>query len=170
MMEKCVELHKSGKGYNEIATCPILILPILKKFKATGTGTNSPGRGHVYFAPTYSEEDEAKNSPRIIVGELQRKVTSCGHQLSKTTFRCHLNANYLKGVPDKSLSCHFTTNVVWWRLCDAGAVFSPKALGTLLGYMASSHFKSESGCPCQETWCHGIFQIQNIHPTELKNG
>ena len=41
---------------------------ILKKFKATG-------RGHVYFAST-TRMVEAKNSLKITVGELQRKVAS----------------------------------------------------------------------------------------------
>ena len=53
--EKCVELHKSGNGYKIIAThlkmAISIIRAILKKFKATGTVTNLPGRGPIFILP-----------------------------------------------------------------------------------------------------------------------
>ena len=78
MREKCVKLHKSGSSDKKIATClkmPISTIRLmLKKFKATGTVTNLPGKGLI-----------------------QRKVVFWGHQFSKTTIRCHLHANKLFG-------------------------------------------------------------------------
>ena len=50
---------------------------ILKKFKATGTVTNMLGRGPMFILPPRTVRRmirEAKYSPRITVGELQRKV------------------------------------------------------------------------------------------------
>ena len=91
-----------GMAIKKIATC--LKMPIsraiLKKFKATGTVTNLPGRGPMFILPPRTARRmirEAKKSPRITVGELQRKVASWGHQVSKTTIRHHLHANKLFG-------------------------------------------------------------------------
>ena len=55
---------------------------------------------HVYFAPTHREEDDKRqnNLQGSLHGELQRKVASCGHQVSKTTIRSHLHANKLLGM------------------------------------------------------------------------
>ena len=92
MREKCVELHKSGNGYKnaENALCPYH-----KKFKATGTVTKLPGRGPMFILPPHTLRGvirEAKKYPRITVGEFQRKLASWGHQVFKTTFRCHVHA------------------------------------------------------------------------------
>ena len=61
---------------------------ILKEFKATGSVANLPGRGPMFILSPHTTARrmirEAKNSPRITVGELQRKVASWGHQVSKT--------------------------------------------------------------------------------------
>ena len=80
------------------------IREIPKKFKATGTDTNLPGRGHMFILPpdTAIRIREARKFARITVGELQKKVASWGHQVSKTTIRCHLNANK-KTTAQKSL-------------------------------------------------------------------
>ena len=76
----------------------VLIIKILKKFKATGTVTNLPGSGPMFILPprTAIRMIEA-NSPRITVGELQRKEASWGNQVSKTTIRHHLHAKKLFG-------------------------------------------------------------------------
>ena len=54
---------------------------------------------------------EAKKSPRITVGELQRKVAFWTHQISKTTIRHHFHAKKLFGRHARKkpfLSIHFT--------------------------------------------------------------
>ena len=77
MREKCAELHKSGNGNKKVATLlkmPISIVrAILKKFKATGTVTNTPERGPMFIYPSHTERRMIKRpnkSPRITVGEL----------------------------------------------------------------------------------------------------
>ena len=60
--------------------CPYLPLAILQKFKAASTVTNLPGRGPIFILPPRAVIREAKNSPRITVRELRRKVASLGHQ------------------------------------------------------------------------------------------
>ena len=68
MREMCVKLHKSRNAYKKIATrlkIPIsTVRAILKKFKATVTVTNLPGR--VYFAPMHRGEDgkRGKKNPQ----------------------------------------------------------------------------------------------------------
>ena len=67
------------------------IRAILKKLKGTASVTNLPGRGPILiFTPHTARRviREAQNSQRIIVGELQRKVASCGHQVSKGHGNC----------------------------------------------------------------------------------
>ena len=65
---------------------------------------------------------EAKKIPRII--ELQRKLASWGHEVSK--IRCHIRAKKLLGRHvKKSLYCHVTTSLNAWSLL--------KATGTLTG-------------------------------------
>ena len=59
MREMCVKLHNSRNAYKKIAAhlkIPIsTVRVILKKFKATVTVTNVPGK--VYFAPMHRGED-----------------------------------------------------------------------------------------------------------------
>ena len=90
-----------GMAIKQIAT--LLKIPIstaraiFKKFKATVT--NLPGRGPMFILLPHTAgrmTREAKNSPKITVGELQREVASWG-QVSKTTIRPHLHANKLFG-------------------------------------------------------------------------
>ena len=48
----------------------------------------------ILLPPTVSRMiRKAKDSPRITVGKLKRKVGFWGDQVSKTTVRCHLHAN-----------------------------------------------------------------------------
>ena len=70
----------------------------LKKFKSTGTVTKL-------------HEDPCLFCPHVYQGELQRKVASWGHQVSKTTTSM---PNYLEGMPENSFSCHFTKNLSTW--------------------------------------------------------
>ena len=128
---------------------------------------------------------EAKNSPRITVGELQRKVASWGHQVSKTTIRRHLHANKLFGnyyhkhghANEKSLSCHFTTNVSTWSLLNANWNFDWNCVSmvrwnsklsctrSFMNFMKYQHFQSESfpAAPARKLklGCCWIFQQDN---------
>ena len=50
----CVEIHKSGNCYKKLLNLKIplsTIRAIFKKFKATGTVTNLPGRGPMFIFP-----------------------------------------------------------------------------------------------------------------------
>ena len=104
-----VDLHKSGNGYKTIAkklNIPLTtIRAIIKKFKTTGTVVNLPGRGRKCILPPRTVRQmvrEAKGNPRATVGELQNLVASWGHQVSKSTIRCHLlPISYLEGLPEK---------------------------------------------------------------------
>ena len=101
------------------------IRAIFKKFKATGTATNLPGRGPMFILPPRTEADKrGKKIPKDHF-YLQRKVTSWGHQVSKTTIRRHFHANKLFGRHSrkKALSCHPTTNVSAWSSLNATASF-----------------------------------------------
>ena len=63
----CVRLHKTGTGYKEIVTHLKMLIStvwaILKNIKATGIVTKLPGRGHVYFDPMHSADEEKHNIP-----------------------------------------------------------------------------------------------------------
>ena len=86
-----------------------------------------PGRGPMFILPPRTARRmirKAEHSPRIIVGELQRKVPSRGHQVSKTTIRCCLHANKLFGRHPRRKP-YLTTNVSAWS--------SPSTTGTLTG-------------------------------------
>ena len=88
MRKKCVELHKTGNGYKKATHLKMLISTIgailkVKQLELLQTCLEEA----FYFAPVHSEQDDkrGKKSPRIAVGELQRKVAPWGHQVSKTT-------------------------------------------------------------------------------------
>ena len=143
--QMCVDLHKSGNGYKKIATrlhLPIsTVRGIVKKFKTTGTVVNKPGRGCNFMLPPRTVRRmvrEIKKSPKLTFAELQGMVASWGHKVSKTTIRRYLHANRLFGRHARKkpfLTQNHKRNgggsVMLWG-------FSlPKALGTLLGWMAS---------------------------------
>lgn len=102
--QMCVDLHKSGSGYKEIANrlnLPIsTVRGIIKKFKTTGTVTNKAGRGPRFILPPRTVRRmvrEVKKSPKLTVKELHQRVASRGHQYSITTIRGYLHANKLFG-------------------------------------------------------------------------
>ena len=68
------------------------IYQYLKKLKETGTVANLPASGAMFILPLHTTRRmirEAKNCPKITVGESQRKVASWGHQVSKTPNLLH---------------------------------------------------------------------------------
>ena len=149
MREKCVELHKSGMAIKKNSLhlkMPIsTIRQYLKRWKQLELLHTCLEEDHVYLPPCTARrmKERQNNSPRITVGELQRKVASWGHQVSKTTIRRHLHANKLFGRHARKkifLSFHdkaFQANgiSVGLEFLNATRTFLPP--WTLFGYMAS---------------------------------
>ena len=83
-----------------------------KKFKATVT--NLTGRGPMYIIPPHTTRRmirEEKKSSRIAVGELQRKVASWGHSISKTTIRPSLSCQQIIWKACHEIPRHFKYNL-----------------------------------------------------------
>ena len=118
MREKCVELHESGIGHKKIATrlkMPVSTVgAILKKFKAAGTVPNLPGRGPMFiWAPRTVRKmiREAKKIPKDHCWRITEESSILGSSSLPNYIRHHL---HLGGVPEKSLSCYFTTKASAW--------------------------------------------------------
>ena len=91
-----VDLHKPGNGYKKIASrlnLPVsTVRGIIKNFKASGTVINKAGRGPKSILPQRTMRRmvrEVKKSPTLTVTELQQRVESWGHKVSKTTIRLY---------------------------------------------------------------------------------
>ena len=115
VMERCVELHKSGNVYKN---------------------RYSPENGHIY---RWRWVREAKQSPKITVGELQnyrgKKHLGVQNSPKLPLDMTSMPTNDLEGMNEKSLSCHFTTNVSAWS--------SLKATGTLTGTVFYDQLKEK---------------------------
>ena len=117
MGEMCFEVHKSGNGYTKIVTrlkMPIstiraILCISLKQLELLQTCVE----GHPLFsAPTHSEEDD-KRGKKITVGRTTEESGILGSSNLPVT---SMLTNYLEGMPEKLLPCHFTTNVSTRRL------------------------------------------------------
>ena len=71
------------------------IKAITKKFRSTGTVANLLSRGQKFIFPTHTVRKMVRQSSRITIDELQKKVAFWGHKVSKTTIKCHCHASRL---------------------------------------------------------------------------
>ena len=88
------------------------IRAIVKKFKATGTVANLPGRAPMFIFPACTTRRKITEESSIKSPKLPLDMTS-------------MPTKYLEVKPEKSLSCHFTKNISTW--CSLNAT------GTLTG-------------------------------------
>ena len=149
--EKCADLHKSGNGCTEIATC--LEMPIYTIRAIIQINWNyyklAWKRTQVYFPP----------KQRITLGELQKSVASWGHKVPKTTIRRSHHANRLFGRHARKKP-FFSFNhkcKVWSLLTLTGRMFYCQ-MKWELGFLATN---TQCGCgvkrkmnPLKITWSY----------------
>ena len=97
-----IDLHKCGNGYKKISKSLNIPLSTVRaiQFKRYGTVEKLMGRGcNCVLPPRILRRmmREATKSSRITVNDLQVLVASWGHQVSKSTIRCHLHNHSLIG-------------------------------------------------------------------------
>ena len=145
LRQMCVDLHKSGNGYKKIATrlhLPIsTVRGIVKKFKTTGTVVNKPGRGRKFILPPCSEEDGKRNKKisKAHCHRIARNGSILGSQSLQNNHQALSTCQQAvwEACTEKNLFSLKIINATGEDRWCCGAVSLPKALGTLLGCMAS---------------------------------